>query len=70
MQDLLDFVARYGYGLVFCAMFIEQMGIPLPGLPILIVMGAMARSGEFVLPGVVGSALAGSLLADLIWYRV
>ena len=70
MQDLLDFVARYGYGLVFCAMFIEQMGIPLPGVPILIVMGAMARSGEFVLPGVVGSALAGSLLADLIWYRV
>ena len=70
MQDLLEFVARYGYGLVFCSIFIEQIGIPLPGVPILIVMGALSRTGEFTLPGVVGSALAGSLVADLIWYRV
>ena len=70
MQDLLEFVAHYGYGLVFSCIFIEQMGIPLPGVPILIVMGALARSGEFSVLGVVGSALAGSLSADLIWYQL
>src|SRR5262245_27215798 len=70
MQDLLEFVAHYGYGLVFIAIFIEQMGIPLPGVPILIVMGAFAHSGEFSFLGVVGSALAGSLSADLIWYQL
>src|SRR5947207_656555 len=70
MQDLLQFVARYGYGLVFCSIFIEQMGIPLPSVPILIVVGALARTGEFMVPGVVGSALAGSLSADLIWYQL
>ena len=70
MQDLLEFVAQYGYGLVFIAIFVEQMGIPLPGVPILIVMGAFARSGEFAFAGVVGSALAGSLSADLIWYQL
>jgi membrane protein DedA with SNARE-associated domain/rhodanese-related sulfurtransferase len=70
MQNLLEFVAHYGYGLVFFSIFIEQMGIPLPGVPILIVMGALARTGEFVVPGVVGSALAGSLSADLIWYQL
>jgi membrane protein DedA with SNARE-associated domain/rhodanese-related sulfurtransferase len=70
MQDLLDFVARYGYGLVFFSIFIEQMGIPLPGVPILIVIGALARTGEFLLPGVMVSALAGSLTADLIWYQL
>ena len=70
MQDLLEFVAHYGYGLVFLAIFIEQMGIPLPGVPILVVMGAMARTGEFEFLGVVGSALAGSLAADLIWYQL
>ena len=70
MQDLLEFVARYGYSLVFFSIFIEQMGLPLPGVPILIVTGAMARTGEFALPGVVGSALAGALFADLIWYRL
>jgi membrane protein DedA with SNARE-associated domain/rhodanese-related sulfurtransferase len=70
MQDLVDFVAHHGYGLVFFAILIEQMGIPLPGVPILIVMGALARTGEFVLPGVVGSALAGSLTADVIWYQL
>ena len=70
MQDLLEFVAHYGYGLVLLAIFIEQMGIPLPGVPILVVMGAMARTGEFVFLWVVGSALAGSLAADLIWYQL
>jgi membrane protein DedA with SNARE-associated domain/rhodanese-related sulfurtransferase len=70
MQDLLEFVARYGYGLVYFSILIEQMGIPLPGVPILIVMGALARTGEFVFLGVVGSALAGSLSADLIWYQL
>src|SRR5262245_9511314 len=70
MQDLLDFVAHYGYGLVFLVIFTEQMGIPLPGVPILIVMGAFSRTGEFLFPGVVGSALAGSLAADLIWYQL
>jgi len=70
MQDLLEFVARYGYGLVFFAILIEQLGIPLPGVPILIVMGALAHSGEFVVLGVVGSALAGSLTADVIWYQL
>jgi len=70
MQDLLEFVARYGYGLVFFSILIEQMGIPLPGVPILIVMGALARTGEFAFLGVVGSALAGSLSADVIWYQL
>jgi membrane protein DedA with SNARE-associated domain/rhodanese-related sulfurtransferase len=70
MQDLLDFVARYGYGLVFFSILIEQLGVPLPGVPILIVMGALARTGEFLLPGVVLSALAGALFADLIWYQL
>jgi membrane protein DedA with SNARE-associated domain/rhodanese-related sulfurtransferase len=70
MQDLVEFVAHYGYVLVFFAIFIEQMGIPLPGVPILIVMGALARTGEFALLGVVGSALAGSLVADVIWYQL
>src|SRR5262245_5156873 len=70
MQDLVEFLGHHGYGLVFFAILIEQMGIPLPGVPILIVMGALARTGEFVLPGVVGSALAGSLTADMIWYQL
>jgi membrane protein DedA with SNARE-associated domain/rhodanese-related sulfurtransferase len=70
MQDLLEFVAQYGYGLVFFTIFIEQMGIPLPGVPILIVMGALAHTGEFRVPGVLGSALAGSFSADVLWYQL
>ena len=42
----------------------------LPGVPILIVMGALAGTGGFEFLGVVGSALAGSLSADLIWYQL
>src|SRR5262245_21878060 len=70
MDDLLQFVARYGYLLIFGSIFIEQIGLPLPGVPILVGVGALSRSGDFYFPFVVLTALAGSLTADLMWYQL
>src|SRR3989442_15187110 len=68
MNELLAFLVRYGYWVTLGWCFFEQMGLPLPAVPILIGMGALARSGDFSLPGVFVIALTGSLAADLIWY--
>ena len=44
------------------------MGLPLPAVPVLIGMGALAREGDVSFPSIILLALAASLAADLIWY--
>jgi len=70
MNELLAFLLRYGYWFTLAAVFLEQMGVPLPAVPILVGMGALARSGDFSLTTIILVALAGGLAADLIWYHL
>jgi membrane protein DedA with SNARE-associated domain/rhodanese-related sulfurtransferase len=70
MSDLLQFVLTHGYLVVFGTAFSEQLGLPLPAVPLLIGMGALSRSGNFSFPFVVATAAIASLSADLIWYQL
>src|SRR5215813_5663118 len=70
MSDLLQFVLNYGYFVIFGITFAEQVGVPLPALPLLIGMGALSRSGDFSFALVVATATIASLVADFIWYRL
>jgi membrane protein DedA with SNARE-associated domain len=68
MKSLLTYVAKYGVALVFANVLVEQIGIPLPALPTLIVAGALARDGKLSFVALAGAALAASLAADMIWF--
>src|SRR5882724_4905682 len=68
MNELLRFLLQYGYWLTLGSVFLEQMGFPLPAVPILMGMGALSRSGTVSFTAVIVIALAGALSADLIWY--
>ena len=68
MSDLLEFLLRYGYLLTLGCVFAEQLGLPLPAVPVLMGMGALSRSGDVSFTGVLLMALIGSMAADLIWY--
>ena len=70
MSDLLQFVLNYGYFVIFGITFAEQIGLPLPALPLLIGMGALSRSGDSSFALVVATATIASLAADFIWYRL
>jgi membrane protein DedA with SNARE-associated domain len=70
MPDLLRFLLTYGYIVIFGAAFAEQIGLPLPAVPLLVGMGALCRSGEFSFALVIVIALIGSLAGDLIWYEL
>ena len=41
MSKLVAYVAQYGVFLVFANVFVEQVGIPIPALPTLIVAGSL-----------------------------
>src|SRR5215470_13913373 len=70
MSDLLQFVLKYGYIVIFGTAFAEQIGLPVPALPLLIGMGALSRSGDSSFVLVVASATIASLAADFIWYHL
>lgn len=70
MPDAMAFLARQGGLVLFLFVLAEQLGLPLPAVPVLLAMGALARTGHFPLAAVAGIALGASLAADLVWYAL
>lgn len=68
MQLLVELVQTYGLGLAFAAVLIEQIGLPIPSYPILLVTAALSAQGNFSLAQVVAVAVTACLFADFSWY--
>ena len=66
--SLTDLLARYGYIFIALFMFIESIGIPIPGESALITAGAVAGSGTLSAYGVFVAALAGNVLGGMFGY--
>jgi membrane protein DedA with SNARE-associated domain len=70
MEEALQFLVRHGYAIVFAFVFAEQIGLPLPAIPILLAMGALAGAGQLSYAAALLVAVLASLLSDLIWYQL
>ena len=70
MHELIPFVTRYGYLLVFVWVLAEQLGVPVPSLPLLLTVGAIASAGKLNPWTAVLLATLASLLADGAWYEL
>ena len=44
---MIGLITQYGLALVFANVLIQQMGLPIPVVPTLIVAGALAADGKF-----------------------
>src|SRR5258708_26794415 len=68
MNEILEFLVRHGAAVLFAAVFIEQIGVPLPAAPWLLAAGALAGTGKMNWLAALSAAAFGSMLADLIWF--
>jgi len=68
MNEILDFLTRHGPSVLFAAVFVEQMGIPLPASPWLLAAGALGATGKPHWYSALAAGACGSLLADAIWF--
>jgi membrane protein DedA with SNARE-associated domain len=68
MRELVHLLEHYGVALIFLNVFLEQIGLPIPAVPALIVEGAMTSDGRFHVASIFPAAIAASLLADAIWF--
>jgi len=69
-RRLFALVVRYGIPLVSLNVFAEQIGMPIPAIPTLIVAGALSRDGKISSTHVMVGALIASLVADWIWFML
>jgi membrane protein DedA with SNARE-associated domain len=70
MNDTLQSLVQYGYMLLFAFVLAEQIGLPVPAVPVLLGVGALAGSGRMSLTLAFAAALAASLPPDLVWYEL
>jgi membrane protein DedA with SNARE-associated domain len=70
MIDLGAQLARYGVGFVFANVLVEQSGLPVPAVPVMVVAGALAADGKLSPWGLLGAAVAAAVIADSLWFTV
>jgi len=68
MHSALEFLLHHGYVVLLAWVFAEQIGLPVPSLPILLAAGALAGTGRFSFAGSIALSVFASLLADSMWY--
>jgi len=68
VNKLVAYVAQYGVMLVFANVVVEQIGIPIPAIPTLLVAGSLVRAGKLSFLALLAAAVAASLIVDTAWY--
>jgi len=70
MRRLVQLVVSRGVPLVFVNVFFEQLGVPVPAVPTLIVAGALSRDNKISSTHVLIASVVASLMADWIWFAL
>jgi membrane protein DedA with SNARE-associated domain/rhodanese-related sulfurtransferase len=60
--------SRLSLGFVFLNVLLEQLGLPVPAVPTLVIVGAMAADHKLPAGPLLGLVLAACVLADSGWY--
>jgi membrane protein DedA with SNARE-associated domain/rhodanese-related sulfurtransferase len=68
MSHLLSLIEHYGLAAVFLNILAEQLGLPIPAYPTLVVTGALLSRGHYSLPMLIVTAVCAALIADFSWY--
>jgi membrane protein DedA with SNARE-associated domain/rhodanese-related sulfurtransferase len=68
MTETTQFLIKHGLPLVFGAIFLEQLGLPLPAAPWLLAAGALSAAGKFGFVSGLAVAVFACLIADAIWF--
>jgi len=67
-QQLLLALQHFGLEVVIINVFVDQLGLPVPAVPTLIVAGAIAANGQLSLAAIFLGASLACLGADCCWY--
>ena len=67
-MNTLQFLVDYGAWVLFAIVFLEQAGLPIPALPLLVATGALVGADKMNVGVAVLAPLVAAVLPDLCWY--
>jgi membrane protein DedA with SNARE-associated domain len=70
MHGVIPFLLRHGYWVLFVNVFTEQACLPIPAVPVLLAMGALAGLGNFSFAVSLALAICAALASDLMWFHL
>jgi membrane protein DedA with SNARE-associated domain/rhodanese-related sulfurtransferase len=70
MEQLLDYLLKHIEMVVFLTVLAEQIGLPLPGIPVLLAAGAVAGDGQANLGVITALSVVACLLGDMVWFEL
>jgi membrane protein DedA with SNARE-associated domain/rhodanese-related sulfurtransferase len=70
MEQLLDYLLKHIEMVVFLTVFAEQIGLPLPAIPVLLAAGAVAGDGQANLGVITALSVVACLLGDMVWFEL
>jgi membrane protein DedA with SNARE-associated domain/rhodanese-related sulfurtransferase len=68
VDAILAELVRYGVPLVGFNVFLQQLGLPIPSVPTMIVAGALAVDGRLSFAGAFTIAVFATVVADVMWF--
>ena len=68
MAEFLQFLIDYGYIVIFVWVLLDQLGLPIPAIPLMLAAGALAGGGHLAITLVILVAVMGAVPMDLLWY--
>ena len=69
MAQLSHLLHVYGVLIVFGTVLLEQIGLPIPAFPVLIIAGALAVDGGANWPLTLAMSVLACLISDYFWFR-
>lgn len=70
MPIALEFFVHYAYAILFLWVLVEQLGVPIPSVPVLLTAGTLSATHRISAPLSIAAVLAACLVADSIWYAM
>src|SRR5579859_6267468 len=68
MPVAIDFFIHHAYLILFCWIAAEQIGLPIPSVPLLLTAGTLSATHQLSLPLVLLASVAACLVSDSMWY--
>ncbi len=70
MHEVVGFLLKHGYSLLFGWVLAEQLGLPIPSAPVLLAAGAIAGNRQMYFSLALLFAIVAAITSDVVWYEI
>src|SRR2546429_688747 len=70
LHRAFEFLIHHGLAVLFGWVLVEQLGVPIPAMPLLLAAGALAGTGHLNFFAALLFTVLGALASDSLWFQL